>query len=112
MLITIYLCTMRIDYNIALLYNHVSGGKVGTKKHIPSHHMEGGAEMPISKAQQKANTKYVKNNYDTIITRIDKGKKADLQSHAAALGESLNGFVNRAIDEAVERDTGSSPANG
>lgn len=60
--------------------------------------------MPVSKAQQKANTKYVKNNYDTLITRVDKGKKTALQSYAASKGESLNGFVNRAIDEAIERD--------
>jgi predicted HicB family RNase H-like nuclease len=61
--------------------------------------------VAVTKAQQKANTKYVKNNYDTIITRVEKGKKATLQAHAENKGESLNGFVNRAIDEAVERDT-------
>ncbi len=27
-----------------------------------------------------------------------------LKSHAEAQGESLNGFINRAIDETVERD--------
>ena len=34
------------------------------------------------------------------------GKKNTLQAHAADRGESLNGFVNRAIDEAVTRDKG------
>ena len=60
--------------------------------------------MPISDAQKKATAKYVKNNYDRHVLTMPKGKKATLQSHAAARGESLNGFVNRAIDEAVERD--------
>ena len=60
--------------------------------------------MPVSMAQQRANTKYVKNNYDTLITRVKKGRKAELQAHASERKESLNGFVNRAIDETMERD--------
>jgi len=60
--------------------------------------------MAVSKAQQKAVAKYMKNNYDELKVRISKGKKAELQEHAAMGGESLNGFVNRAIDETVERD--------
>jgi len=59
---------------------------------------------PISEAQKRATMKYMKNNYDRIELKVDKGKKAELQDHAAAQGESLNGFVNRAIDEAVDRD--------
>ena len=60
--------------------------------------------MPATKAQQKATAKYKKNNYDRMETLLPKGKKNDLQTHAAVMGESLNGFVNRAIDETVERD--------
>ena len=60
--------------------------------------------MPVSKAQQKAVAKYMKTNYDELKVRVDKGKKAILQAHASERNESLNGFVNRAIDEAVERD--------
>jgi predicted HicB family RNase H-like nuclease len=37
---------------------------------------------------------------------IPKGRKAELQAHAASRDESLNGFVNRAIDNQVERDRG------
>ena len=62
--------------------------------------------MSITKAQQKANTKYVKNNYDTIITRVSKGRKAEIQAHAQKGGESLNGFINRAIDEQIKFDNG------
>jgi len=60
--------------------------------------------VPYTKAGQKAVDKYVKNNYDNLTIRVSKGKKATLQAHAEANEESLNGFVNRAIDEAVERD--------
>ena len=61
--------------------------------------------MPISDAQKRATVKYMKNNYDRIELKVTKGKKADLQVHAQERGESLNSFVNRAIDEAVERDS-------
>ena len=60
--------------------------------------------MPVSKKQQASVNKYIKENYDTYRVTFPKGKKADLQAHATERGESLNGFVNRAIDETVERD--------
>ena len=60
--------------------------------------------MPTTPAQQRATAKYKKNTYDRMETLLPKGQKTDLQSHAAAMGESLNGFVNRAIKEALERD--------
>lgn len=60
--------------------------------------------MPVSKAQQKAVTKYMKENYDEIKVRVDKGRKAEIKAHAEAQGESVNGFINRAIDETMGRD--------
>lgn len=60
--------------------------------------------MPASKAQQKAVAKYMKDNYDEIKVRVAKGRKAELQAHAEKQGESLNGFIGRAIDEQVKRD--------
>lgn len=60
--------------------------------------------MAVSKAQQKSVHKYVKNNYDRIDLTVPKGKKAKMKNHAENQGESLNGFVNRAINETMERD--------
>jgi len=60
--------------------------------------------MPASKAQQEATAKYKKKSYDRMEILLSKGRKADLQAHATEKGESLNGFVNRAIDETLERD--------
>lgn len=60
--------------------------------------------MPVSKSQQKAVHKYVKANYDRIELTVPKGQKDIIKSHAEAQGESVNGFINRAIDEAMERD--------
>ena len=62
--------------------------------------------MPASKAQQRAVSKYMKENYDVFQIRMPKGRKAVIQAHALAQGESVNGFVNRAIDETMDRDKG------
>ncbi len=35
---------------------------------------------------------------------MPKGKKDIIKAHAEAHSESVNGFINRAIDEAIERD--------
>ena len=61
--------------------------------------------IPASKAQQKAVTKYMKENYDEIKVRVEKGRKADIKAHADRRGESVNSFIGRAIDETMERDT-------
>ena len=60
--------------------------------------------MAISKAQQKAVHKYVKANYDRQEVTMPKGKKDLVKAHAEANGESVNAFINRAIDETMERD--------
>lgn len=59
---------------------------------------------PASKAQQKAVNKYMKSNYDRVNLVMPKGKKDIIQAHAAQQGESVNAYINRAIDEAVQRD--------
>lgn len=60
--------------------------------------------MPASKAQQKAVSKYMKENYDVYQIRMKKGQKDAIKAHAASCGESVNGFIGRAIAETMERD--------
>lgn len=60
--------------------------------------------MPVSKAQQKAVNKYMAANYDRINLTVPKGKKDTIQTHAEAQGESVNGFINRAIDHQISQD--------
>lgn len=59
---------------------------------------------PASKAQQKAVNKYMKSSYDRVNLVMPKGKKDIIQAHAAQQGESVNAYINRAIDEAMQRD--------
>lgn len=60
--------------------------------------------MAVTKAQQKAVNKYVRENYDKLLLTMPKGQKDTIKAHAAAQGESVNAFINRAISEAMERD--------
>lgn len=67
-----------------------------------------GANMPeenkVSKAQQKAVNKYVKNNYDRINVTFPKGQKEIIMQAAEAAGESVNGYIKKAVDERMERE--------
>ncbi len=57
----------------------------------------------VSKAQQKAVHKYVKNNYDRIELTVPKGRKAEIKAYAESHGESVNAFIVRAVNEAITR---------
>lgn len=48
--------------------------------------------------------RYEDKAYDKVLVRMPKGRKAEIQSHAEAQGQSVNGFINSAIDEKIERD--------
>ena len=60
--------------------------------------------MPSSEAMKRAIKKYDQEKIDRIPLRVPKGKKEIIQAHAASRGESVNAFLNRAIDETMERD--------
>ena len=61
--------------------------------------------MPVSEAQKKATAKYEQQKYDKVLLRLlEKGKKDKIKAHADKQGESLNGFINRAIDDTMKRD--------
>lgn len=60
--------------------------------------------MTVPKSNQRAVNKYVKNNYDRLGIIVPKGKKETIKSHAESRGESVNGFINRAIDNQMEVD--------
>lgn len=60
--------------------------------------------MAIPKANMRAVAKYNKANYDEIKVRVPKGERETIQAHAERLGDSTNGFIQRAIRETIERD--------
>ena len=60
--------------------------------------------MAISEAQKRASRKYNEKAYDRIELKVPKGKKAVIKDFAEKQNKSVNGFVNEAIDEKMERD--------
>ena len=63
-----------------------------------------------TEARRRASAKYLKETVEDVRIRVPKGQKAVIKAHAESQGESMNAFVVRAIDEAMERDTGKVPA--
>ena len=75
-------------------------------------------KRPMTEARKAANSRYDNAAYDKIMLRVRAGRKTDIEEHAAQYqpqaGEigkagyspagSLQGFINRAIDETMERD--------
>lgn len=62
--------------------------------------------MATSKAQQKAVNKYMAANYDRINLTVPKGQKETIKVHAESKGESVNSFINRAINQTIATDKG------
>lgn len=60
--------------------------------------------MPRSEAMDRAIKKYEQEKVDRVIFRVPKGVKEQIQEHAEKQGESLSAFLNRAVQEAIERD--------
>lgn len=59
----------------------------------------------MGKTSSVVKDRYNKKVYDEIKVRVPKGRKEVLQSYTASKGESLNAFINRAINEAIERES-------
>lgn len=65
---------------------------------------ERGDIVSASEAQRKATNKYIQEKVDEIKLRVPKGERETIRAHAETRGESLNGFIQRAVRETMERD--------
>ena len=63
----------------------------------------------MSKAQTRASNKYAAKAYDRIALQVKKGEKDQIKAHAEQRGESLNGFINRAIETTMRLDREETP---
>ena len=57
----------------------------------------------FTEAQARAHKKYIAQFVETKV-RMTPERREEIRAHAARHGESVNGFINRAIDEAMERE--------
>ena len=60
--------------------------------------------MAISEARHRANEKWNAKAYDEIKVRVPKGDKEKIQAYAQSQGETVNGFINRLIADAMGVD--------
>lgn len=58
----------------------------------------------MGKTSSAVKDKWNAKAYDEIKIRVPKGEKESIQAHASALGESVNAFINRAINNQIELD--------
>ena len=85
--------------------NHVR--ILDNRKSVFSRHItKRGVTMTLSEAQKKANTKYRKENIKRIPLDVQNEKYDQIKAAATAAGETVNGFIKRAIDERLDRETG------
>ncbi len=60
-------------------------------------------------AQARAHKKYME-SFVELRARVSIERRDTIKSHAEARGESVNGFINRAIQETMERDNAAAGA--
>lgn len=56
-----------------------------------------------TEAQKKAQKDYM-GKFARVEIRVTPEKQRMIQAHAAKKGESVNGFINRAVEETMERE--------
>lgn len=70
----------------------------------------------MSEAKKRANKKWndanMKERYDRVQLVLPKGRKAELQAAAERHGKSVNGFINEAIEEKMERNNAAPGGTG
>lgn len=57
----------------------------------------------LTEARKAANKRYI-DKFVEVKVRMTPEHRTEVQKHAADMGESTTAFINRAIDEAIERD--------
>lgn len=62
-----------------------------------------GTYKGFTEARARANKKYIAQFVETKI-RMTPEHREEVRAHAESKGESLNAFINRAIDEAMARE--------
>lgn len=64
-----------------------------------------------TESQKRAANKYLHETVEDVRIRVPKGQKEVIKQHAEAMGESMNAFVIRAINEAMAREASARPEN-
>ena len=57
-----------------------------------------------TEARKEGNRRWDAANLDRLSIALPRGSKDSSKAHAAMMGESVNSFIGRAIDETMARD--------
>ena len=60
--------------------------------------------MPEISTKAKYDIEYTKNKLKRIPLDVQKEKYEEIKAAATAAGESVNGYIKKAVDERMERD--------
>ena len=60
--------------------------------------------MPEISTKAKYDIEYAKNKLRRIPLDVQKEKYEEIKAAATAAGESVNGYIKKAVDERMERD--------
>lgn len=61
---------------------------------------------PMSEARKRANAKYNAKAYTKLMVRIRKEDEEEIRAAIEASGESVNGYILKAIRQRIEREQG------
>lgn len=67
-------------------------------------YMKEGVIVPLTESQKKANTKYREKSIKRIPLDVQKEKYEEIKTAATTAGESVNGYIKKAIDQRMEQD--------
>lgn len=69
-------------------------------------------KKPVSAAQKAATKRFEDKRYDKILLRLQKDSitsKESIQAHAEKLGESINGYITKAIEARIAAQDNEAP---
>lgn len=66
--------------------------------------------MATTKAAQAAVQRYEAKAYDKILVRVPKGRRAEIQAAAEAVGQSVNAYIVEAVDRRMQGHECPNPA--
>ena len=58
----------------------------------------------MAERKAKWQNDYISRTYDRINLTVPKGEKEDIKAYAESRGESVNGFIYRAIKTTMQKD--------
>lgn len=67
------------------------------------------AERKNSEKRIATNNRWTNAHYDRINIAVPKGRKDEIKALADIRGQSINAYINRAIDEQMQRDGSRKP---